>query len=344
MHVHRTDQRNLPASGSYSYALDGSGTTLYVIDTGLNPAHTQFGGRATQILNVIGDGQTDCNGHGTHVSSIAAGADFGIAKNATIYMCKALDCTGSGTLGGVITCLAEVADRQISRPHMAVVSMSLAGPADASTNNAVNNLVSVHNVPVVSAAGNNNGNACALSPASAAKSLTVAATTTTDTRASFSNFGSCVKIAAPGVGILGAWFTGNTATAVLSGTSMATPLVAGVMLLEMQRRGAGAINAASAQAAVLAMATAGKIAMPAGSLPLLYSNEGFPVPSPVPVPLKSPAKVPSPKKAPALKAATPRGRIGRQSVPVPSGAPADSAAPTMTVSLWVVTIVLLCLF
>jgi serine protease len=189
--------------------------------------------------------------------------------------------------------------------------MSLAGGADSTVNNAINAMVTTWQVPVVVAAGNSHTSACAYSPASAAKALTVAATDSTDTLASFSNYGSCTDIAGPGVSILGAWYTGDSATNVISGTSMSTPLVAGVVALEMQRRAAAnlTLNATAAMAQVLAMATASKISTPSGKLPLVYTNEGLVVVPAPPAPLPKPPPPPPPK----VNAGPPPRRLGRQS-------------------------------
>ena len=186
--------------------------------------------------------------------------------------------------------------------------MSLAGGADTNTNNAVNYLVTTSNVAVVSAAGNNAGDACALSPASAADSLTVAATATDDTLAYFSNYGSCTKLAGPGENILSAWIGSNTATNTLSGTSMITPLTCGVVALDLQRVGLGSLNAAQSQANVVAMATANWVSTPSGTLPLLFSSEGAaPAPQPPPPPPGTP-----PGPPPHLNGGPPRRALGNQ--------------------------------
>jgi subtilisin family serine protease len=233
----RVDQRALPLSGSYTYPGDGDGVTAYVIDTGILATHTDFGGRVRSGYTAINDGRgtTDCNGHGTHVAGTLAGSTHGVAKAASPVPVRVLDCTGSGSMSGVIAGLDwAAADHAAGTP--AVANLSLGGPTNSSLDAAVTALVN-DGVSVSVAAGNDNVNACTQSPARAAAALTVASSDRTDTRSSFSNFGTCVDVIAPGSAILSDWYTGPTATNTLSGTSMATPHVAGAaaVLLSQQR-------------------------------------------------------------------------------------------------------------
>jgi subtilisin family serine protease len=226
----RIDQRNLPLNATYNYNWTGSGVRVYVIDTGIRTTHTQFGGRASNVFDAFGGNGSDCNGHGTHVSGTVGGSTYGLAKSALLRGVRVLDCNGSGSTSGVIAGVDWVRQNFIAP---AVANMSLGGSASTALDTAVNNLSNA-GVAIAVAAGNSNANACNSSPARAANAITTGSTTTTDARSSFSNFGTCLDIFAPGSGILSAWFTSNTATATLSGTSMASPHVAGVAALYKQ--------------------------------------------------------------------------------------------------------------
>ncbi len=227
----RIDQRARPLNASYTFNWTGSGVRAYVIDTGIRTAHTQFGGRAAVSFDAFGGNGQDCNGHGTHVAGTIGGSTFGVAKSVQLRAVRVLNCSGSGTNSGVIAGVDWV---RLNHQAPAVANMSLGGGASSALDTAVNNLHNA-NVSIAVAAGNNNGaNACNVSPARAANAITVGSTTTTDARSSFSNVGTCLDIFAPGSGILSAWATSNTATATISGTSMASPHVAGVAALFKQ--------------------------------------------------------------------------------------------------------------
>jgi len=226
----RIDQRNLPLSATYTYNWTGSGVRAYVIDTGIRTTHTQFGGRASNVFDAFGGSGADCNGHGTHVAGTIGGSTYGVAKSALLRGVRVLDCNGSGSNSGVIAGVDWVTNNHI---NPAVANMSLGGGASSALDTAVNNLAN-SGVPIAVAAGNSNADACNTSPARAANAITVGSTTTSDARSSFSNFGTCLDIFAPGSGILSSWFSSDTATATLSGTSMASPHVAGVAALYKQ--------------------------------------------------------------------------------------------------------------
>ena len=226
----RIDQRNLPLNATYNYNWTGSGVRVYVIDTGIRTTHNQFGGRASNVFDAFGGSGSDCNGHGTHVAGTVGGSTYGVAKSSMPRGVRVLDCNGSGSTSGVIAGVDWVRQNFIAP---AVANMSLGGGASTALDNAVNSLSNA-GVAIAVAAGNSNANACNSSPARAANAITTGSTTTTDARSSFSNFGTCVDLFAPGSGILSAWFTSNTATATLSGTSMASPHVAGVAALYKQ--------------------------------------------------------------------------------------------------------------
>ena len=222
----RIGQRDLPLNQAYSYTTTGAGVNVYIIDTGIRRTHTQFGGRAFVGFDAIGDGQNtnDCNGHGTHVSGTVGGSTFGVAKGVRLFAVRVLNCSGSGTNSGVIAGVNWVTANHISP---SVANMSLGGGASSALDTAVNNSIN-SGVTYTIAAGNANTNAANSSPARVAAAITVGSSTISDARSSFSNFGSVVDIFAPGSSILSAWRTSDTATATLSGTSMATPHVAGV--------------------------------------------------------------------------------------------------------------------
>ncbi|HSE30304.1 MAG TPA: S8 family peptidase [Pyrinomonadaceae bacterium] len=226
----RIDQRNRPLSGTYTYNWTGSGVRAYVIDTGIRTTHTQFGGRASNVFDAFGGNGQDCNGHGTHVAGTIGGSTYGVAKSSLLRGVRVLNCSGSGSNSGVIAGVDWV---RVNRINPAVANMSLGGGISSALDTAVNNLAN-SGVPIAVAAGNSNANACNSSPARAANAITVGSTTTTDARSSFSNFGTCLDLFAPGSGILSAWFSSDTATATLSGTSMASPHVAGVAALYKQ--------------------------------------------------------------------------------------------------------------
>lgn len=228
----RIDQKALPLNSAYSYLQTGSGTTAYIVDTGILSSHQQFSGRVLSGYTAISDGNgtSDCNGHGTHVAGTVGGSTYGVAKNVNLVPIRILGCDGSGASSNVIAGLDWIL-KNGKKP--AVVNMSLGGDASTSLDSAVENLFDNGYVMVV-AAGNSNTDACNASPARVSKALTVAATDSTDTRASYSNYGSCVDIFAPGSQINSSWIGSNTATKVLNGTSMATPHVAGVVAEMLQ--------------------------------------------------------------------------------------------------------------
>ena len=222
----RIGQRDLPLNQSYSYATTGAGVSVYIIDTGIRRTHTQFGGRALFGADEIGDGQdgNDCNGHGTHVSGTVGGSTYGVAKGVTLFAVRVLNCNGSGTNSGVIAGVDWVTQNHRTP---AVANMSLGGGVSTALDTAVRNSIA-SGVTYAVAAGNSNTNASNSSPARVGQAITVGATTMSDARSSFSNFGSVVDIFAPGSSILSSWNTSDTATNTISGTSMATPHVAGV--------------------------------------------------------------------------------------------------------------------
>jgi subtilisin family serine protease len=267
----RIDQRDRPLNGSYTYAKTGAGVYSYILDTGILPGHVDFGGRVVSGFTAItdGNGSSDCNGHGTHVAGTVGGTTYGVAKQTTLVPVRVLGCTGSGTNSGVIAGVDWVAANHV-KP--AVANMSLGGGASSALDAAVANAVS-RGVTFVVAAGNSNANACNYSPARAASAITVGATTNTDARASYSNFGSCLDIFAPGSSITSAWWTSNTATSTISGTSMASPHVAGVAALIVEGTGSS-MTPAQVTDAIIAAASTGKVTSAGTGSPnrLLFSD------------------------------------------------------------------------
>ncbi|MCX5068436.1 S8 family serine peptidase [Micromonospora lupini] len=225
----RIDQRNLPLDSSYTYPNTASNVHAYIIDTGIRFAHNDFGGRATSGYDAVDGGSADdCNGHGTHVAGTVGGSSYGVAKGVQLVGVRVLNCSGSGTNAGVIAGVDWVTANAI-KP--AVANMSLGGGANSSLDTAVRNSIA-SGVTYGLAAGNDNGaNACNTSPARTTEAITVGSTTSSDARSSFSNIGTCLDIFAPGSSITSAWYTSNTATNTISGTSMATPHVVGAAAL-----------------------------------------------------------------------------------------------------------------
>jgi subtilisin family serine protease len=237
--IDRIDQRSLPLSGTYTYFATGSGVKAYIIDTGIRYTHTQFGGRAIKGVDEVTAGGTasDCNGHGTHVSGTVGGSTYGVAKAVTLVSVRVLGCNGSGSTSGVIAGVDWVTGNHLAG-QSAVANMSLGGGASSSLDTAVNNSIN-DGVSYAIAAGNgdvfgNPQNACNFSPARVAAAMTISATDRTDTKASWANYGSCVDWFAPGVSITSAWYSSDTATNTISGTSMATPHTTGVAAQYLQ--------------------------------------------------------------------------------------------------------------
>ena len=221
--IDRVDQRALPLNQTYTWDGTGTGVRVYILDTGIRYNHTEFGTRASFGFDAFGGNGSDGNGHGTHVAGTVAGTTFGIAKNALLVSVRVLNNAGSGTTAGVIAGMDWVAANHI-KP--AVANMSLGGPASTATDDAVVRMFNA-GVSVIVAAGNDNRDACGFSPARAANAISVGATASNDARSSFSNWGACVDIFAPGSSITSAWHNNRNASRTISGTSMAAPHVAG---------------------------------------------------------------------------------------------------------------------
>jgi len=250
----RIDQRDRPLNGTYTYTPTGAGVRAYIIDTGIRFAHNEFGGRAVSGYDAVDGGAADdCNGHGTHVAGTVGGATYGVAKGVTLVGVRVLDCAGNGTNSGVIAGMDWVANNRVLP---AVANMSLGGGASTAVDDALNRM---HNagVTVVVAAGNSGANACNESPSRAPNAITVGATTSTDARASYSNYGTCVDVFAPGSSITSSWYSSNTATNTIDGTSMASPHVAGVAALYLA--GNTAATPAAVASAIINTSSTGKV-------------------------------------------------------------------------------------
>ncbi|HEX8320334.1 S8 family peptidase [Longimicrobium sp.] len=221
----RIDQRALPLSGTYTYTRTGAGVYAYVLDTGIQADHPQFGTRARNVYDAFGGTGADCNGHGTHVAGTIGSTTYGVAKSAYLRGLRVMDCNGSGSTSGIIAAIDWVRTNHV-KP--AVANLSIGGSYSSTMNTAVTNLSNA-GVFVAVAAGNSNADACSFSPASAAAVFTTASSERTDARRSTSNYGSCVDGYAPGGSITSTWIGGGTNT--ISGSSMASPHVAGVAAL-----------------------------------------------------------------------------------------------------------------
>src|SRR5687768_5079746 len=275
--IDRGDQRDLPLNQTYNYNATGSGVKAYIVDTGILTSHTQFGGRAIDGYDAV-DGAlpaADCNGHGTHVAGTVGGSTYGVAKSVTLVAVRVLNCGGSGSTSGVIAGVDWVTgNHQAGQPASA--NMSLGGGASSSLDTAVRNSVA-DGITYAVAAGNgdifgNPQNACGGSPSRVAEAITVSATNSSDQKASWANYGTCVDIFAPGVSVLSAWYTSDTATNTISGTSMATPHVAGAAALYLQ--GNPGASPSAVAGALTSNATPGKVQNPGSGSPnrLLYTG------------------------------------------------------------------------
>lgn len=226
----RIDQLDLPLDDAYTYTATGNGVTVYVIDSGIRFTHTDFEGRASFGFDAFGQTGLDCSGHGTHVAGTLGGSSYGVAKNVDLVAVRVLDCTTTGPLSGIIAGVDWVT-QHASGPSVA--NMSLGTGVSFALAQAVENSIAAGITYVVSA-GNDHTDACFQSPANVPAALTVGATTNSDTRSAFSNYGPCVDLFAPGSSILSAAHTDDTGTAFRSGTSMSSPHVAGAAALYLE--------------------------------------------------------------------------------------------------------------
>lgn len=224
----RIDQRSVVLDTLYTYATDASNVHAYVIDSGVRTSHASFGGRATSDFDTIKDGNQDCLGHGTHVAGTIGSSTWGVAKNVRIHSVRVMGCTSSGTVSELIMGIDWVANNRIT-PAVANISITASGNSNA-LNSSVNGLYRA-GVTVVTSAGNYGADACNYSPANVSNAITVGATGSTDLKPTFSNFGSCVDVWAPGIAITSTSNGDDTSSKVMNGTSMSSPHVAGVAAL-----------------------------------------------------------------------------------------------------------------
>lgn len=291
----RIDQRNLPLNNTYVYNATGAGVHAYIVDTGIRLTHQEFSGRMGNGYDAVtsGGNANDCNGHGTHVAGTVGGTTYGVAKAVTLHPVRVLSCSGSGSNSGVIAGVDWV---RTNHQSPAVANMSLGGGASTALDNAVTNAINA-GVTFAVAAGNDNRNACNYSPARVPSAITVGATTSSDARASYSNYGNCLDIFAPGSSITSAWYTSDSATNTISGTSMASPHVAGVAALYLQSNPSA--SATTVRNAIVNGGTTGVVSNAGSGSPnvLLYSlitgGGTNPTPTPPPAPTSTPAPNPT---------------------------------------------------
>jgi len=297
----RIDDVNLPLDKTYNptFGNHGEGVTAYIIDTGVLASHDEFGDRATQEYNSSGDGKNfDCNGHGTHVAGTVGSNKYGVANKSKLVGVKVLTCSGSGSYSGVISGI-EWVRTNANKP--ATANMSLGGGKSTAVNLAVKKLVE-SGVTTVVAAGNSNANACNYSPASELSAITVGATDSRDNRSSFSNYGTCVDIFAPGTSITAPWIGNDSALRTISGTSMASPHVCGGVALYL-----GQNNRLSPNEVVTKMLE--------DSIPNTITNVGTGSPNKfLYVGAKNPTAPPAPTRVPTTAPTAPSSSFG----PTPS--------------------------
>lgn len=267
----RIDEQQRPLDDNYRYDYTGEGVTAFVVDTGILTSHQDFGGRATCGFSAFRfGGCRDSQGHGTHVAGTVGSSTYGVAKNVDIVAVKVLNANGEGSTSGVIAGIEYIRQQKQRNPSKPMVAnMSLGGGESPALDAAVNNAVAAGVVFAV-AAGNSDIDACFSSPASAGRAIAVASSNFRDSRSSFSNYGSCVDIFAPGESITSLWSSSTRAINTISGTSMASPHVAGVAALILEENPSWSPN--QVWDAMRADAVAGVISNPGRNSPNLLLN------------------------------------------------------------------------
>ena len=302
----RIDQRNLPLDTTYGYNSTGAGVHAYILDTGLRPTHVDFGGRASIAFDALNDGQNgyDCNGHGTHVAGTVGSSTYGVAKNVSIHGVRVTQCSGSTSVSLVISGIDWVTANRIN-PAVVNISLAFTGISPALDSSVTSSIAS--GVTYVIAAANNGSDACNYSPGRTPNALTVGATGSNDARASYSNFGSCVDIFPPGSGVVSTSSASDTATTTKTGTSMASPHVAGAAALFLE------LNPSASPAAVrqgLMNAATSNVLTDVGSgSPNVFLYSRFGTSSPAPTPTATPAPTATPTPAPSPSPSPSPGKI-----------------------------------
>ncbi|MBB5872897.1 subtilisin family serine protease [Allocatelliglobosispora scoriae] len=309
----RIDQRNLPLDKAYTYPTTASSVHVYVLDTGIRASHQTFGGRADVVFDNIGDGRNgvDCHGHGTHTAGTIGGSTVGVAKGVKVHAVRVLDCSGNGDDNKIAEAIDWVT-AHAQKPAVANMSLGAQG-THAGMETAVRGAIAV-GITFALAGGNNGESACNFTPAREPLAITVGATESNDAKASYSNYGSCLDIWAPGSNIVSAGYSSDTGTATMSGTSMASPHVAGAAALYL----AANPNATPAQVrdALVNGGTPGKVTNPGSGSPNVLLYVGGTAPSPTP---STSPSVPPTSPSPSASPSTPPSPSSSPSPPPPGG-------------------------